>query len=151
MAQAFRPISVHLGEYINISYSSLIKDLSFYEYIPLLCAATIVLVSLIMFLVLLFFGFEVSFLFNLVTLKLIPKRQSFERKLQTEANIEREYRNQKSYFQNSNELSQNSYKLSQNSNELSQNSNELSQNSYDLSQNSNLIYSTGGYYDEPAS
>jgi len=138
---------------------SLIKDLSFYEYIPLLCAATIVLVSLIMFLVLLFFGFEVSFLFNLVTLKLIPKRQSFERKLQTEANIERELdRNQKSYFQNSNELSQNSnelsqnsYKLSQNSNELSQNSNELSQNSYDLSQNSNLIYSTGGYYDEPAS
>ena len=49
-------------------YVSLIKNLSFYEYIPLLLVVTLVVMSLTSFLILLCFGYEFSLLFNLISL-----------------------------------------------------------------------------------
>ena len=57
------------GESINQFYSAITKDLSFYEYIPLLIAVTLVLVVLIIFgtsfLSLLLFNYELNF-FHLI-------------------------------------------------------------------------------------
>ena len=47
MTESFKPIAMSFGDSINQFYSSVTKDLSFYEYIPLMIAVTIVTVTLI--------------------------------------------------------------------------------------------------------
>ena len=76
VTESLRPVSVAFGESINQFYSAISKDLSFYEYIPLLTAVTIVLVTLIIFssgfLSLLLFGYELNF-FHLISFRKTPQ------------------------------------------------------------------------------
>ncbi len=65
-------MAVSLGEFINIFYSSLTKDLSFYQYIPLVALVTSVLVPVAVFVLSLFslivFNYEFNF-FHLITFR----------------------------------------------------------------------------------
>jgi hypothetical protein len=67
-----RPVSVALGEFLNQFYSALTKDLSFYQYLPLMTLVTLIFVPLavifIAFLVLLVFGYEFN-LFHLISFR----------------------------------------------------------------------------------
>ena len=76
VTESLRPVSVAFGESINQFYSAISKDLSFYEYIPLLTAVTIVLVTLIIFssgfLSLLLFNYELNF-FHLISFRKTPQ------------------------------------------------------------------------------
>jgi hypothetical protein len=69
LGECFRPIAVAIGESINQFYSAITKDLSFYQYIPLLIGVTIISVVLIVFgsafFSLLLFNYELNF-FHLV-------------------------------------------------------------------------------------
>lgn len=72
ITESIRPISVLLGESINLFYSSLTKNLSFYQYMPLMGVVTVILVPLLVYMMsllsLILFGYEFNF-FHLISLK----------------------------------------------------------------------------------
>lgn len=72
ITEAIRPISMLFGESINLFYSSLTKNLSFYQYMPLMTVVTIVAVPLLVYMMsllsLVFFGYEFNF-FHLISFK----------------------------------------------------------------------------------
>lgn len=72
ITESVRPISILFGESINLFYSSLTKNLSFYQYVPLMAVVTIVMVPLLFYVIslfsLVFFGYEFNF-FHLISFK----------------------------------------------------------------------------------
>lgn len=72
MSESVRPLAVTFGELINEFYSSLTKDLSFYQYVPLMILVTVVLVPFSLYFLslisLLLFNYEFNF-FHLISFK----------------------------------------------------------------------------------
>lgn len=72
ITEAIRPISILFGESINLFYSSLTKNLSFYQYMPLMGVVTVVMIPLLVYMMsllsLIIFGYEFNF-FHLISLK----------------------------------------------------------------------------------
>lgn len=72
LTESSRPLFMLFGESINLFYSSLTKDLSFYQSIPLMFVVTSVLIPLLIFMMsllsLLLFGYEFNF-FHLISFK----------------------------------------------------------------------------------
>lgn len=73
MSESLKPIFISSGEFINQFYGALTKDLSFWQYIPLITLVTIVLlpIGLIFILVmsLVLFGYEFNFFYNLISFR----------------------------------------------------------------------------------
>ncbi|CAF0864434.1 unnamed protein product [Brachionus calyciflorus] len=72
ISEGVRPIATLFGEFINHFFSALTKDLSFYQYLPLIGLVTTVFVPIafviICFLCLIFFGYDFN-LFHLISFK----------------------------------------------------------------------------------
>lgn len=72
ITESIRPVSVLFGESINLFYSSLTKNLSFYQYMPLMAGVTVVIVPIAIYMMsllsLVIFGYEFNF-FHLISFK----------------------------------------------------------------------------------
>jgi len=72
LTESIQPLAVSFGEIINIFFSSLTKDLYFYQYIPLVALVTTVFVPVAIFifslLSLIVFNYEFNF-FHLITFR----------------------------------------------------------------------------------
>lgn len=72
ITESIRPVSILFGESINLFYSSLTKNLSFYQYMPLMTVVTIVIVPISIYMMsllsLVLFGYEFNF-FHLISFK----------------------------------------------------------------------------------
>ena len=81
MTESSRPLFMLFGESINLFYSSLTKDLSWYQSIPLLVGVTSVLVPCLIFMMsflsMLLFGYEFNF-FHLISFKKSYKPATME-------------------------------------------------------------------------
>ena len=68
---------MQFGESINLFYSSLAKDLSFYQSIPLMLIVTLIMVPLFIFMMsflsLILFGYEFNF-FHIISFKKVSKK-----------------------------------------------------------------------------
>ena len=72
VSESVRPLAITFGEFINEFYSALTKDLSFYQYMPLIALVTVVLVPFSLYFLslisLLLFNYEFNF-FHLISFR----------------------------------------------------------------------------------
>ena len=68
MSEGFQQISTSFGELINMFFSSVMKNLSFYQFVPLLFCFFVLFFFLFVFVSLLFFNYEMNF-FRAITFR----------------------------------------------------------------------------------